>query len=362
MVVKDKSDFIKKRLNSLDAARGFTVLMMPAVHAVMLYSKPGVQQGWLGVGMAFIAEGPGAQLFMFIMGFGIAAGRRKTVQEIFKRGLLLLAAGYVLNYLRLVLPAGAGALPGTLTKDYIAYTGYPVWLNLMLTGDILQFAGIAYMLTGWLHHLKQSHIIALIIIPAIIFIAPLAWGIRGTGLISDHLLALVCADDHRAFFPLLPWLAYPLAGSVVAHYYLKNGENKFFRGCLCVGILLMITGSILNEILPFRDKDFYRSAPGRTFMQTGFVLCWIWLIQLLIIRFSKNLFFKLLMHCSRNITIIYFLQWIILAWGCGIMGVQQLTLVPSLFISLAAIALTLGIMHLLLILAPLTLRGRVKAA
>jgi len=49
-------------------ARGFIVFVMPAVHSVMLYSSEEVKQGWLGSILGFLAEGPGAQLFMFLMG------------------------------------------------------------------------------------------------------------------------------------------------------------------------------------------------------------------------------------------------------------------------------------------------------
>ena len=65
-----------QRIQSLDLARGFTVLFMPSVHVVMLYSQPQVQQSLLGDILAFIAEGPGAQLFMLLMGVSFTFSSR----------------------------------------------------------------------------------------------------------------------------------------------------------------------------------------------------------------------------------------------------------------------------------------------
>lgn len=60
-----------QRNAALDVARGFIVFIMPAVHSVLLYSSPQVQSGWLGAILGFLAEGPGAQLFMLLMGLSL---------------------------------------------------------------------------------------------------------------------------------------------------------------------------------------------------------------------------------------------------------------------------------------------------
>src|SRR5690349_21685201 len=126
------------RIKSLDVARGFTVFIMPAVHTVMLYSQPGVHASWLGHVLAFLAEGPGAQLFMFLLGFSIVLSKPKTARQIMTRMVGLFCMGYVLNVLRMVIPYSVGILPEALVHDYVVYRQTPMFVSLALTGDILQ--------------------------------------------------------------------------------------------------------------------------------------------------------------------------------------------------------------------------------
>ena len=57
-----------KRINSIDFARGFTVLMIAPIHTVMIFSSLSVRDTLLGKFLAFVAEWHGAQIFMTVMG------------------------------------------------------------------------------------------------------------------------------------------------------------------------------------------------------------------------------------------------------------------------------------------------------
>ena len=105
------------RIKSLDLARGFTVLCIPAVHSVLLYSQPSVRDTLSGQLLGFIAEGPGAQLFMTYMGISITLSEKLTWKVVFKRSGLFLLAGYGLNLLKFVLPLKLGLLPVAFKTD-----------------------------------------------------------------------------------------------------------------------------------------------------------------------------------------------------------------------------------------------------
>lgn len=62
------------RIQSLDLARGFTVLFIAPIHAVLLFASPAVYSAAPIQFLKFIAEGPGAQLFMTLMGISFGAG------------------------------------------------------------------------------------------------------------------------------------------------------------------------------------------------------------------------------------------------------------------------------------------------
>ena len=82
----------------------------------------------------------GAQFFMFSMGMGLAYSRNDTAKCCARRGIILLLTGYMLNFLREILP-------------WIVTGNYPMFGSIMtndkflmlLSCDILQFAGLAFL-------------------------------------------------------------------------------------------------------------------------------------------------------------------------------------------------------------------------
>lgn len=339
---------MKTRIQSLDAARGFTVLIMPAVHTVMLYGQPAVHHSWLGYLLAFLAEGPGAQLFMFLMGLSVVMARPKTTSQVLRRAMILLMAGYLLNIVRMVIPAQLHLLPAALLKDYMVYKNVPAAISLLLTGDILQFAAIAYVILLFTSRLKKAALTAVVLWFIVVILSPFLWGIQTNNLIANHLMGLFFADDFRAFFPVFPWLCYPLAGLAAGYYYKRIKPEHMSRYAFAAGIVLFAAGLAFTLIQPAAwDKDFYRAGPARSIFQTGFVLLWLSLAGVFTRRFEYSLFNRLLAFCSRHITAIYFIQWIVIAWGVGIAGYHRLGMMQSLLAVVLSSALTLAITWLI---------------
>jgi hypothetical protein len=112
-----------QRVLALDLARGFTVAFIPMIHVVMLYGSEEVHAGWLGFILSLIAEWPGGQLLMFLMGMSISFSKRSTKQLLI-RAAVVFAAGYFLNFLKYVLPFWLGLLPAPFIQDlYFAHEG-----------------------------------------------------------------------------------------------------------------------------------------------------------------------------------------------------------------------------------------------
>lgn len=335
-----------KRLPEIDAARGFTVLIMPAVHTVMLYGKPSVHSSWLGYILAFLAEGPGAQLFMLLMGFSMMLSTKKTVLQDFKRATSLFLMGYMLNWLRLVLPYQAGILPGRLLMDYgidpNLSTNIP--LKLLAIGDILQFAGIAYLTISFVKKSRHAVWLAGILAIATIFVSPFLWGMRWGNPVVDQLLILLADNGEHAFFPLFPWLCYPLAGMVIGHLYRQVTVTSFYRHMFWFGCSILIVGIVVSKVSPISwEGDFYRSGPGRSIYQIGFVMLWLCVMRFSVKRFPNSFFNRLLAYCSRHITEIYIIQWVIIGWGIGSAGYHDLGLTASILALATTTLLSFGI-------------------
>src|ERR1044072_4986011 len=106
------------RIKEIDIARGFTVFIMPGVHALMLYGNGAAQASWPGKIFAFLAEGPGAPLFMFLMGISFHFSKRKDPVSILERITGLCITGYILNFLKFTILQLLYVLPGGFIKDY----------------------------------------------------------------------------------------------------------------------------------------------------------------------------------------------------------------------------------------------------
>ena len=331
---------MKSTYTIIGYARGLTVLMMPAVHAVLFYGSPSVYDTWLVYLLRFFAEGPGAQLFMFIMGFFISLKSPGTRKLNYQRGCQLFLAGYGLSLVRLYLPAKLGWLPPELIARYTVVVTKDIFLPLLITGDILQFAGISYVLVSLVQRTIQGFLIPVLLYGIVAFITPFCRGIHASQPEADYLLGLFFAEDNRAFFPVFPWLCYPLAGYIAGNVFRQLTEPAFYSLLLKIGFLLLSTGMLIERFgPPFWELDFYRSGPGMTLTYTGFQMLWICFLRICANYLpTVSLWKRLLLFCNRRITAIYLIHWVIIGWSVGWIGYQQLE-IKAVYLALVIISL-----------------------
>jgi len=328
------------RIQSIDYARGFAALTLPAIHTVLLYSSISVHQSWAGIILSFLAEPVAAPLFMFTMGYSFYISTPKSTGRVLKKVLLFAALGYGLNFFRTWLPFQCGILPAELAQLYNVYPQLPRHLSLILTGDILQFAAISMF---FLHLLRNQPIVGWVLFFCIAVISPQLWGLHVPGVFAGHVLSLFISDNYAAFFPVFPWLCYPIAGLLAAQYYKRTKKNVWYNYLLVAGITLLILGVLVSYCSPAHwDKDFYRSNPGRTIYQTGFLCGWIYFAWRLVPILHSTVLGKLLEFCSRHVLLLYCLQWIIIGWGLAFAGYHELNIFQSLYAVFITTALTLA--------------------
>ncbi|MBN8878055.1 MAG: DUF1624 domain-containing protein [Sphingobacteriales bacterium] len=336
------------RIQSLDLARGFTVLIMPTIHVVMLYSNPEVQQSLLGNILAFIAEGPGAQLFMLMMGIGIVFSKRNNNRYIIQRALYLLITAYALNAFKFNIPLWLGWLPENLLQELQGTGIQPTATFFLFIGDILHFAAIAFPLTCLVAKSTHYPFLAVILVIAVTLLAPFVWD-KQTGIpVIDHLIILFNGHPPQTFFPVFPWLAYPLMGITIGfllkHYPVKSILKK--AGWIGLGVMII---TCLFPPTPMQQDwlPFYRTAPADTFFHLGFVCTWIAVAHWISRKVKGNIFFDLLTFCSKHITAIYLIQWILICWGMAIAGYGTLGFTTTFFSMLIITVVTLSLTKLL---------------
>ncbi|MCH5599510.1 heparan-alpha-glucosaminide N-acetyltransferase domain-containing protein [Niabella ginsengisoli] len=332
----------------LALARGFIVLIMPAVHTVWLYSNSDVKQGWLGLTLGFLSEGPGAQLFMFLMGLFIVTGRRKPARFLLKRALILLFTGYMLNLFKLVIPFYAGWIPPQFFIENGLIVSSHTPLQLLLVGDILQFAAIAYPLCAWIAQQNKFLLLAFIVMAIVLLISPVIWELKADAVLLKTPLLLLNGAPPLTFFPLFPWLFYPLMGLITGGLVKKYAVKLKGYQLLIAGITMLLSGWLLTNVEPVAwQQTFYRLGRGGTLMHGGIVLLWLALFLWLAKHFKQNHFFSLLDWLSRSITIIYLLQWVVVFWMLPLFGYNRLSLLSSLTALLITSVVSFGTARLL---------------
>lgn len=226
-------------------------------------------------------------------------------------------------------------------------------LIFFLLGDILQFAGIAMAILALLKKLTFYPVYVAFLCFLVVMASPLLWNWHHSNVLIDHLLHLIGGQPADTFFPLFPWLVYPLAGLLVGCYFqspLYSAKAIFFSGCF----LLLASLAMRWTGFHFPETSFYRTWPDATNMHLGFVLIWItawfWMAKKCggmqpysriddhkIIRIKpamqseQRVLIEVLCFCSRNITSIYLLQWVLIFWFLPVAGYQELDLLHALF-------------------------------
>ena len=257
----------------------------------------------------------GAGTFMFCMGIGIAYSRNNTPARLMKRGVKLFLLGYLLN----LLCALSYLL---LLRDVALFVTYLVGL------DILQFAGLALFLFGLLRRLRCPD-----------------WGIGILALVLSGVGSLICGLDlgnpaanilcglfigsfdyewmTGGIFPLFNWFIFVVAGYLFAQYLLRRCQNKAklywpLSGAAAIvlaayqGIAIPRRLGMMGSVLRFHHITLPEALIGLA----GAVFA-LGVYALLSRRLPKRVQAGIT-EVSRNISTIYCIQWVVLAWAVSI--------------------------------------------
>ncbi|HMR82860.1 MAG TPA: heparan-alpha-glucosaminide N-acetyltransferase domain-containing protein [Niabella sp.] len=335
-----------KRIRSLDLARGFTVLFIPAIHTGMLYSQFAVHHSVIGRFLICIAEGPGGQLLMLLMGVSFAFKSEHRFKTVFAKAVILLAAGYLLNILKFIWPYEFGWLPTEILSELGVNKDEPVPLQLFAIGDILHFSAIATLMLYIVHKQKNFVVLSLILSVIIIVASPLLWDLYTKSPKLNYILLLIGGQPPQMFFPLFPWLVYPLTGLAIGNYLEINERRTNIIACI-IGVILIVIGLVAARLYPQDNSaGFYRTSPADTTWHLGVVMLtiflWFWISKCA----KDNLLFDLLIYSSKNITSIYCVQWVMICWILPIVGFRRLDLPYSIIMMVIMTVNTYAIVYI----------------
>lgn len=320
---------MKDRVNTgrqpeLDVAKVFAILYMVIIH---VYEEMSVVNYWarpdsiFRVVLEFLGGPLAAPVFMFAMGVGMVYTKRRTPRAFAIRGLKLLLASYILNVVRMTIPFYLAKLCGD------SWGGWTV-IDTIGVVDILQFAGMAFLLTALLEKCNAGRWVVLAI----------ALALQGIGLfflndfyylppVAKYTLGLFFHTNTNVAFPLTLWYVYPTFGLCFGEYLQTVRDKKQMYNRIAIvsaaGLLGMSVGirhlgwSPVDIFALAGDAYYIQHLPGTLWALSviGFQLFVCYRLSLIM---SEPLV-KGAESVSRKLNTIYLVQWVIIPYTLAAM-------------------------------------------
>jgi uncharacterized membrane protein len=298
---------VSARIEYLDYARGFAVFTMFLQHCMLVHEYNLGETSPLGIIFVALGTAPAAPVFLLLMGVFLARSKSSFTGMI-KRGAIIVGLGYLLSLLRFTLPL-------LLSGETEFPAGESPVENLFAV-DIFQTAGLSLMVGAVLRKcIPQKWILASLGI-AIILAAPFLW--KAEPVASP--LNLLWGTAPQVYFPFFPWFYYPLIGMAVSEYVTdRSFITRHIRQILGISFGLALLGIPLLFITPM--GDYLRSGAAVHLGILAFIFIWfLGLLRLEQTGFKHSRTARTLLFWSRNVTGIYFIQWVLFGWSMLLFG------------------------------------------
>lgn len=315
MILTEEKKNIGRQVE-FDIVKVLSIVFMVIIH---VYEEMTISGDILPVNLydnilQFVAGPLTAPVFMISMGVSMIYSKHREPKDLILRGIKIFVISYVLNFFRYVLPF---IVVGQL--NYVIYA--------LIEPDILQFAGLAFILVGIFKKIKINPLVMVLI----------AVGMQLLGQIFSAYLPIdedqyvlrmfvglfYYTGTYTSFFPLLLWFIYPALGVFFAKYLRHVGDsNKFYGllGVLSIALLIGLCGSLYFNNYDLRNfytlnNDLYYI---QDFLSVLFTIACVGLELSLVHFISKLIKSKNILnginYLSSNLNKLYLGQWIIIGW------------------------------------------------
>lgn len=294
------------RLKLPDLLKGLAVFFMVQVHITELFINSAGRESLVGKVSMFLGGPFAAVVFMSVMGYFIAKNKNTFSQNIF-RGIKIFLLGFFLNI---------GLNFHLLLK--ITFAGWQHNVMEYIMGvDILYLAGMSIVVLAVLKTFNRAQKWASVVL---LFVVAGLTGYMNEKLLitgNNYILPFIAGNYSWSYFPIFPWLAYPLAGFVYAQSE-KKMELYFANKKVIVATIL--TSIALLVILFFKQgfnttinlSVYYHHTFGYFLWAMGLVLLWILSVNLMLNLFAETYIVRCFCRVGKNVTLIYAIQWLII--------------------------------------------------
>jgi hypothetical protein len=294
-----------KRIGTPDLLKGLAVIFMIQVHLMELFAQQDLYDSLIGKISLFLGGVPAAPVFMIVMGYFVAYSNKGPVYLI-NRGIKLFIAGIILNI----------GLNFHLIYN-ILFNGWQINVWQYIFGvDILHLAGMSLITIALLSIVLKKNSSYYFL--AAIVIAVLSTFINRdepvTGFIS-YLKAFITGGQEWSYFPLIPWLAYPLTGYAFRLFEMTYKERITVKNKLILtgvfGVLFIFTAGYATEV-SHNLKEYYTHGIVFFFWALSFIILLASSLSLVDAEAGETVFLKYVKWLGKNVTVIYIIQWLLI--------------------------------------------------
>lgn len=311
-----KEEINVSRQPSLDYAKGLAIVFMVICHTVLMYAMGHEDLAYI-VADEVLGGPVAAPMFMICLGVGTCYSRHSEPLLMVKRGVVLFLCAYLLNFMRGMLPLSLGAL----MTGWQSVAPYATWA--MLVGDILQFAGLAFIFLGVAKKLRLTNwqMACTAFICSIVGSMCAGYDTGNTNV--NALFGLIFPAgapeglDNVSAFPFMNWLVFPVFGVLFGKLLRHSADGDKLYGLIFI-VTLPITVfygwlSLTKGFMPLSDGHYYWPTIFDSLFFIAYDLCVISVLHFLS-RIIPAVVFSPLVALSRHINTVYRISWVIIVW------------------------------------------------
>jgi uncharacterized membrane protein len=272
------------RQAELDLAKTLAVFYMIATHVQETFLRSDLLDNWFNLTLNFgLGAIAGAQVLMFVLGIGIVYSHRSAPGPLARRGIFLLVLVDIFHF--------AG----------LAFLFFAFWRLINLKDHwLMLILGICFLGNTWLESAAPN------------FADGTVWGNSVSG--------LFWGTGTHTYFPFVPWITYPICGYHFGKLLIQS-ENKqlFYRKTAEVSLPILLVILVVIFVYPGFDVgqedicSYYHHGLSGAILLCSLTTLWLALLYP-ISGFAFLTHNKLISRWSQNVTLIYFVHWVVIGW------------------------------------------------
>jgi len=342
-----------RRLALPDLLKGFAVFLIIPVHVLETLIDSSGRESLFGKTLLLLGGPIAVPVFMMVMGYFVSMSEKRNSENIL-RGVLIFFLGIFLNI---------GLNFHLLLKIWTEGWKFDP-LQAIFGVDIFYMAGISIIILSVLKSIKKSqHWIAFALI---LFVSGSTSYFNEILMVTDrnYILPFIGGEYSWSYFPLFPWLTYPLTGFLFQKT--ERQIRELVKKQKIVSIVFLAFVFVLVVIFSrfgFEttiDLSKYYHHTFLFFLWTlGVDTLWILMGWFLVQKFAEFPGIIFLRWLGKNITVFYIIQWLIIGnIATAIYQTQELSTFAYWFVVILLITIGLTFLFEKIKLKPIKILDR----